>query len=297
MAYEVNLVVSRVRRILEDYPYETISASDPGTATAGDLDTFDVPDGEQWDEGNIAEFQDNGEQCYVRSVSTNTLSVIRGYDGTTPAAHDVSTRIVKDPVFTYQHILDNIKNTINGLWPNAYKKVEATFAPDPTAKWYNLSDEWLDLVSVTQLFGNDDQDIGMYGTVAGYPCFLRRNLPDTIVASKVGIGLPDGIFHATNDIHATGIARITDAIVGTEFTDLFNDGVDIECIAYGTASRVVLAKEVRRQHGTDTSQADQSITPLRRAQLSQFLDAQYRKLLYDWSAFLRESIPPMMRWH
>lgn len=76
--------------------------------TAGEL-TFVVDDGAQFEENDIIEFQDNGEQVIVVSVSTNTITVReRGAFGTTAAAHADNIVIYKNPVFGYTEIDNEI---------------------------------------------------------------------------------------------------------------------------------------------------------------------------------------------
>lgn len=296
MSYPVEALVTRVRRILEDTPYESRNSSDPGEATAGDLDTFNVVDGTKWAEGDVLEFQDQGELCYVVSVAGNALTVIRGYDGSVTAAHEVDTRVYKNTNFAWQTIQENIVQTINGLWPNVWKKLELEIVPDADTKWYNLTDEWVLLSQVVQIYG-EGQDLGYFGADGGRPCLIRRNLPAALADSGTGLFLPQGFYHESNSIFATGIGRILPGISGDFFNDVEDTGLAVETVSYGAAAKVILTKEVVRVSGEDVSQSDQSVPPLRRAQVAAVLEQKYFQLLNDWNAYLMETTPPMARWY
>lgn len=67
--------------------------------------------------GDIIEFLANGEQCYVQVVTTvsHTLTVIRGWNGTTKASQGDNVVILKNPRFTYKQIDDAITATMHEL--------------------------------------------------------------------------------------------------------------------------------------------------------------------------------------
>lgn len=68
-------------------------------AIDGSTPTVVVDDGTLVTGGNIIEFAD-GEQCLVESVATNTLTVKRGWNNTTGAAHSDNATFNIDPRFT-----------------------------------------------------------------------------------------------------------------------------------------------------------------------------------------------------
>lgn len=111
-------VLRRVRQNLYstrpvEHPWlQEISAIGDDTTTS-----ITVDDGTVWDTGDILEVEETGEQCYVRSISTNTLTVIRGFNGTTAAATTDSVPLVrKNPQFTQQEIEDQYNHVLNSLW-------------------------------------------------------------------------------------------------------------------------------------------------------------------------------------
>lgn len=295
MAYPVASMITRIRRILQDTPYEQLSTSDPGSSGSYVVDTFDVADGSKWATGDIAEFQDNGEQIYVQSVASNTITGLRGFNDTTPSAHSVSTRVLKNPEFPYVDILDAIRATLDSLWPYAWKVTEVTATPpSPSSAWVNLNATLIDLVSVKQLYGTNPTRLGEYGADGGRPVVFRRDLPTTLCASTVGVWFPNGIFDPTNDIFVKGRAIITNDTSGADFADI-SEGIDAECVAYGAASQVISDKEPQRVM-QDTSQGDQSVRPITRLQAGAAYEAEYRRLLNQWYMKLMQTAAPLHQW-
>ena len=78
--------------------------------------TITVDDGTNFGIGDVIEF-DDGEQCFIQAISTHDLTVIRGYNGTTPAAQDDNDVILKNPI-TIQQIDQAISDTLADLWSN-----------------------------------------------------------------------------------------------------------------------------------------------------------------------------------
>jgi hypothetical protein len=74
-----------------------------------------VDDGTNFGAGDLIEFSD-GEQAHVLSVATNTLTVIRGYNGTTAASHSDDVVILKNPRFTIAQVNDAMDARTRQLW-------------------------------------------------------------------------------------------------------------------------------------------------------------------------------------
>lgn len=106
-----------IRRRVKDYLYSQeppgrpfVSLVNDASIASGDT-TFVVDDGTFFAAGDIVEFEDDGEQVYVLSVSVNTLTVIRGWNNTTAAAQADDSVILKNPKFS----LRQIDEAINGV--------------------------------------------------------------------------------------------------------------------------------------------------------------------------------------
>lgn len=74
-----------------------------------------VHDGTNFAAGDIIEFMADGEQCYITTVATNTLTVIRGWGGTTKASQADDETILKNPRFTYKQIEDAVTAVLHEL--------------------------------------------------------------------------------------------------------------------------------------------------------------------------------------
>lgn len=86
-----------------------------GAVADGSTTSITVDDGTLFAAGDTIEFVDTGEQCYVLSVATNTLTVIRGWNGTTGAAHSDNTPIRKNPRITYKQVTDTINEVVQDM--------------------------------------------------------------------------------------------------------------------------------------------------------------------------------------
>jgi len=84
-----------------DQPFVTIlgAAIADGTTT-----TVTVADGTDWSQGDVVEIDETAEQLMVTSISTNDLTVLRGWNNTTAAAATDGGKIFKNPRFTIQQI-------------------------------------------------------------------------------------------------------------------------------------------------------------------------------------------------
>lgn len=75
-----------------------------------------VLDGTNWSAGDILENMTTGEQMKVISKSTNTLTVVRGWAGTTKAASTGSDDpVVKNPRFTQAQLDDAVASVLSQL--------------------------------------------------------------------------------------------------------------------------------------------------------------------------------------
>jgi len=75
--------------------------------------TLDTGMGASFVTGDVLEIED--EQMYVVSVSSDILTVIRGWNGTTGATHNQNTPMYKNPRFTQQMLEDYILEVVNSF--------------------------------------------------------------------------------------------------------------------------------------------------------------------------------------
>ncbi len=94
-----------------DRPFETLLAE-----ALDNVETdIDVTDGDDWDEGDVGEIVETGEQFLVLSVATNTLTVQRSYGTVAATAAAINGRIRKNPRFTQDQLDTTITETVNSL--------------------------------------------------------------------------------------------------------------------------------------------------------------------------------------
>ncbi len=298
MSVQVSDVVARVRRILNDNPFADITTS--AITTTGQT-TFTVADGSIYDNGVILEF-DGGEQVQITGVSTNTLTVIRGYNDTDPGTYAIHATITREPVFAYYAIRDAAKDVIDSkLWPYVWKQIESDdggniiITPNSNLRWYELPEECIYLSQVVQLVGDTNPWPFVYGTKENtYPVGIRRNMPTSLVASGVALYIPYR-YNSTNDIEVTALGRITSDIEddsGDAYIDL-EEGALAEAVVDYTVARLVASTDIARSTQEDVSMGDETVTPGRRTSLAQYWEGQALEKRHDWEAFLRDMLPKM----
>lgn len=277
-------LVQRVRYELGDRPWETTGSA------AGATGVVAVADGTDWSEGDIGEFVTDGDTFWVQSINVNDLTAVRSYWGSTGAAHGASSRIYKNPRYTFMEITNAITAVIQDrLWPHAWKKVADSITPSPTTTiWYDLAAPARALIRAVQQYGPSDLAVGFFGIRHTAPRIVfERNLPAAICASGVGVQFPDGFYHASNDVAIDYAAKIT-ATVGTgSYSDISDGDTVVEAIIYGAAAHLEAALENRKPR-----KPRQDRETLRGASMyeSKFQDALARTTLE-----LKDTIPMMSR--
>jgi hypothetical protein len=214
-----------------------------------------VADGEDWTEGNIGEFVEDGDTFYVRSISGADLNSTRSYYGSTGTTHTSGARILKDPKYRYNEIVNAISTVIQGYlpWPRIYKVTADTITPDATnTTWYDLAADALGIVSIYQLSDNTPKQLQTYNEFHQYDrVTFKRNLPTTLCASGVGLRFPDGFLDQDNTVYINYAAKITDTVSATNYSD-FSDGDAVtEAIILGAAQLLQRMLEVRKVRNSD----------------------------------------------
>jgi hypothetical protein len=294
MAFSQSLLIQRVRDLLMDAPWATPFT---GTVTSG-ATTIPVPDGTLWDVGAIGEFQDNGEQFYTRSVSGNNLTVFRGYNGTTAAAHDGSVTpivVYRDPTFTYKRIQDSIELITQSVWPYVWKKVTTTITPVGGVVWYNLASDAMGLINVSQVDTTDPTKprYYVYGSKGSrLPVGIKFNVPTNLAASGTAIQFPRGFATINFNVQVDYAAKLTATVVSGNYQDI-NEGILAEMVAHGAAARLGYLSEVPRVTQQDTGMADSSVQPGMRTRMARDLWAQFLFLRSMYHDELRRIMPIM----
>lgn len=296
-AFAQATLIQRIRTVLNDNPaldtcVEAMDSSEVG---------LDVTDGTKYAAGIVVEFQDvDGEQCLVTSVSSNTLTVVRGYNGTTAASHSISTLMAIDPTFSYIEITSAISASIRSLWPHVYKKISESVTPVTTGnRYYDLaagSATLKEISSAYQIIGSGNtSSVFSYGEHRGaYPIDLMFNMPTSKVASGIAYYIP--YLRATDTvILVNGIAEITDTVATLLYSDLV-DGIQIDCVTYYAAARLLASSDISRTTQEDISMGDQTVVPLRRTSLAQFWKDKGDKERFRWQQELKITLPRRQVW-
>lgn len=120
---------------ITDREFIDITTSDPGAGGT----SLNVADTNYWSVGDIGEF-DDGEQVLVTAVPTgSTLTILRGHNGTTAAAHAVGSVMTKNPRFSRAQIDSAFQHVLEDLRPDLYELATETLVYDPTTRWYPFS--------------------------------------------------------------------------------------------------------------------------------------------------------------
>lgn len=301
MTYTQQNSVKNIRAILHDNPWHDISAEVMDTTEVG----LDVTDGTKWSAGDIVEFQDDGEQCLVQSISSNTLTIIRNYlfsvgaTAGTGTTHVTSGDIVKNPTFTYSEIKQAISFVIDDLWPYVYKKTTFSLTPQTTGNnWYELDEgsnvcTALELSSVWQEIGTTGAATSYYFQYGArgksYPIQMHLNVPTAKAGSGVAVYIPY-LRDTTNAILVNAISPITDTLSGTTYQD-FSAGVEANAIHGLAIARLIATTDVDRTTQQDVNMSNQSSPPGSRTRVASYWEAEGKASRRKWEMKLRTTLP------
>lgn len=118
MSVAVNTLGDRARRAIGDYPAFDVTTSAPNTAAVS------------FTSGNTAAYQIgqtvviDQEQMFVTAVGASSISVTRGWRGSTAASHNTGAVVLFNPQFGPADILDAMNEGLRALWPYFFKWVE-----------------------------------------------------------------------------------------------------------------------------------------------------------------------------
>lgn len=246
-------LVLRLRKILEDDPWQDVSA---GAYTAGD-GTIAVASPGNWSEGNTMEADDGTySQFRVRApasgnfYTTSPITVTAAYNGTTDSNHASGIVLLKEPRFAGYLLYEAIVRTILGMQSWCWVAKQTTITPSTSTALYPMPTDFDSLVEggvVQQTTQTTVTDYTTYDTYLGTVRVVRQ-LPVTIAPSTVALRFAT-FDNMTHDVNITYRAEITASAVP--------DDSIAECVVLGAAARVMMAKEVPFA-GQDQGVADPS---------------------------------------
>lgn len=289
MAVSISDLIPRVRDLLDDEPWETTNSSDPGAGGT----TFTVPDGTRFEEGDVVEFQDNGEQVRVASVSGNTLTVKRGHNGTTAAAHSSGTVILKNPIYGYRQISQALTWAVQQLWPYAWKVVTVSVTPSTTTIWYDADATGLALINATQRYGASNEHEGFYGRPGtNKPVVFEQNMDTGLVASGKGLRFPRGFYHPTNAV----TVRLAAAITGTSDIEDSTTLPVADAVIFGACYRLTLGKQILRGSKAPNLEEAASVGESARLRTALFTREEFDRMLQSLRLRHQDVYPIAGRW-
>jgi hypothetical protein len=135
--------------------------------------------------GSVFELESELFYVWEANTATKTLTVERGFHGTTPAAHSANVLATVNPRFPRGQMLDAVNSELDDLSSTANGLFKVT-ALDIT---YNGSDRQINLTSATNVL--ELIDVRLRYTADDYPVIrgvrLQRDLPTSDFASGIAI--------------------------------------------------------------------------------------------------------------
>jgi hypothetical protein len=252
-------------------PYQTLLTAISLTAD----DTLDVLDGDAWDVGDIGEF-DDGEQVFVKSVSTNEITVVRGWKGTA-ADRAIDDVLTKNPKYSIQQIDQALQHVLLDLRPDIYDLETKDLSYDPSTRWYPLSaagdDRVYDVISVYYKPTNEDHpapiDAWMYD----------RDVSSAGFTATHGLIIPQSISLATGTTFYAVVKKEIQAVA-----DLADNMKTM--IVMGVVYHLLGAADIRRIHDPG-KRTDRTVQPGSEARTSIWFLREYQRRKDQIAADLR----------
>lgn len=194
--------------------------------------------------GSVFEIDSELMYIWVAESGSKTLTVERGYLGTTAVAHTVGALAILNPRFPQQQLLDalnqdidDLSSPLNGLFQ--VKTVNVTY--DGSDRQTNLTNATsvIDLIDVRLRYLNTD-----FVTIRG--ARLARDLPAADFASTFAITLDQSVMAGTLRVRYkapfTRAATTADDLQTVSFVPISMEDI----LEYGVMSRMLATREVKR---------------------------------------------------
>lgn len=208
--------------------------------------------------GSVFELESELIYVWEANTATKTLTVERGFNGTTPTAHSSNVLATLSPRFPRAQMLDalnadidDLSSTANGL----FRVTSLNIAYNGSDRQINLTGATsvIDLIDVKLRYGSDD-----------YPIIrnvrLQRGLPTTDFASGFAIVFDEPIMAGTLRVQY----KTTFTRASSESSDLTTDcGLPATCddlLELGVILRITNGREIKRsfiESQGDTRRSDE----------------------------------------
>lgn len=204
-------------------------------------------------------FQVDAELMYIWEVNTatKTLTVERGYGGTTAASHSNGAIVTVSPRFPRQMVLDALNDELADL----SSPMNGLFQMKTADLSYNGSDRMIDMTGITSII--DIYDVRLRYMADDYPIIhkvrLLRNMPTTDFASGFALSIDQDTRSGTlRVLYKAGYDKFTSESSTLASTGATSELADL--LMLGAQIRLISAREIKRnftESQGDTRRADE----------------------------------------
>jgi len=265
----------------------TVTSSDTSIVLSYDLGGFR--------EGSVIEIESELMYIWSTVTATKTLTVERGYDGTTPVAHTAGALATVNPRFPRQQMLDSLNSDIDDL-SSTMNGLFRVVAQDIS---YNGSDRQINLTSATGII--DLIDVRLRYLADDYPIIrnvrLQRNLPTADFASGFAIVFDEPVM--------AGTLRV---VTKREFVRATNESSDLQTTCFvpqscedilemGVILRMMNGREIKRnfiESQGDTRRSDEVPAGATRDSLTNIQRLRRERIIAE-AARLKQQYPLVFR--
>ena len=265
----------------------TVTSADTSIVLSYDLGGFR--------EGSIIEIESELMYVWESATATKTLTVQRGYDGTTAVAHTNGVLATVNPRFPRQQMLDSLNSDIDDL-SSTMNGLFRVVAQDIT---YNGSDRQINLTSGAGII--DLLDVRLRYLADDYPVIrkvrLQRNLPTADFASGFAIVFDEPVM--------AGSLRV---VTKREFTRASSESSDLQSACFvpqscedilemGVLLRMMNGREIKRnfiESQGDTRRSDEVPAGATRDSLTNIQRLRRERIIAE-AARLKQQYPLVFR--
>ncbi len=265
----------------------TVTSADTSIVLSYDLGGFR--------EGSVIEIESELMYVWESTTATKTLTVERGYDGTTAAAHTSGVLATVNPRFPRQQMLDalnadidDLSSTVNGLFRVVAQDIS-----------YNGSDRQINITSATGII--DLLDVRLRFLADDFPIIrnvrLQRNLPTADFASGFAIVFDEPVM--------AGTLRV---VTKREFTRASTESSDLQSACFvpqscedilemGVILRMMNGREIKRnfiESQGDTRRSDEVPAGSTRDSLTNIQRLRRERIIAE-AARLKQQYPLVFR--
>lgn len=242
-------------------------------------------------------FEIDSELCYIWSVTagSKTMTVERGYGGTTAASHSAGAIITLNPKFPKSQMLESLNQDIDDL----SSPVNGLFRVVATSLTYNGSDRQINLAGATNVI--DLIDVRVRYLSDDYPVIrgvrLQRDLPTTDFASGFAIVFDDECVAGTIRVrYKAPFVRASSLSTDLQTTCFVPQSME-DILEMGVMVRMLQSREVKRnfvESQGDTRRSDEVPPGAMRDSFSNILRLRRDRIIAE-KAKLARQIPTTIR--